>query len=303
MDVLEEIRLGMANLDGSGRMLPLRSLSAAAPAWVFREDAAFGVAVRLPEGPVVAEGFAGARLVTADRLVEGESCRLLRLESSIEALRNEFAVVCAQMVAPGPDGATRAALVADPAGWWERWRHLLGNAMVSQTSYGTLAELLALERLHGRGEKVDWRGPLGGSVDIVTPSAGYEVKSTVSRYDSRIHVSGQFQLALSDSRPLSLLHYRFEPTVGGESVNSVCRRLVATGFPAAVLEDLLARCGLEAGCSARNETFALLESRLFPVDATFPRITPASFTGGTLPAGVVHIEYQVDLSGLVHEPF
>lgn len=303
MDVLEEIRHGLANLDGSGRMLSLHALPADAPAWVFREDASFGVAVRLPDGPVVAEGFAGARLVTADRVVDGASCRLLRLESSIEALRNEFAVVCAQMVAPGPDGAARAALVADPAGWWERWRHLLGNAMVTQTSYGTLAELLALERLHARGEKVDWRGPLGGSIDIVTPSAGYEVKSTVSRYDSRIHVSGQFQLALSDSRPLSLLHYRFEPAITGASINSVCRRLVAAGFPATTLEGLLARCGLEAGCSARNETFTLLESRLFPVDASFPRIAPGSFVGGTLPAGVVHIEYQVDLSGLAHEPF
>jgi hypothetical protein len=303
MDVLEEIRHGLANLEGSGRMLPLRALPADAPAWVFREDASFGVAVGLPDGPVVAEGFTGARLVTADRVVDGASCRLLRLESSIEALRNEFAVVCAQMVAPGPNGADRAALVADPAGWWERWRHLLGNAMVSQTSYGTLAELLALERLHARGEEVEWRGPLGGSIDIVTPSAGYEVKSTVSRYDSRIHVSGQFQLALSDARPLSLLHFRFEPTVSGESINSVCRRLVAAGFPAATLEGLLARCGLEAGCSARNETFTLLESRLFQVDAAFPVITPASFAGGTLPAGVVHIEYQVDLSGLANEPF
>jgi hypothetical protein len=207
------------------------------------------------------------------------------------------------MVTPGPDGALRAALVSDPLGWWERWRHLLGNAMISQTAYGTLGELLAIECLLGRGEQVEWRGPLGGSIDIATPSGGYEVKSTVSRYDSRIHVSGQFQLALGENRPLSLLHYRFEPTASGESVNSVCRRLVSTGFSAVTLEDLLTRCGLEAGCSARNETFTLLESRLFPVDAAFPRITPSSFAGGTLPAGVVHIEYQVDLSGLAHEPF
>jgi hypothetical protein len=303
MDVLNEIRLGLANLDASGRMLPITALPVTAPAWIFREDAVFGVAVELPDGLQVAEGFAGARLVTADRLVDGEPRRLLRLESSIEALRNEFAVVCAQMVTPGPDGVMRAALVSDPLGWWERWRHLMGNAMISQTAYATLGELLALERLLGRGEQVEWRGPLGGSIDIATRSGGYEVKSTVSRYDSRVHVSGQFQLALVGNRPLSLLHYRFEPTASGESVNSVCSRLVAAGYPALTLEDLLARCGLEAGCAARNETFTLLESRFFPVDAAFPRITPASFAGGTLPAGIVHVEYQVDLSGLAHEPF
>jgi hypothetical protein len=303
MDVLEEIRRGLASLDDSGRMLPITTLPAAAPAWVFREDATFGVAVELGDGRLVTEGFAGARLATADRLVDGVPRRLLRLESSIRALRNEFAVVCAEMVDPGRDGAARTALLSDPAGWWERWRHLLGNAATGQSSYGVLAELLALERLLALGIRPEWRGPLGATVDLVTPDAGYEVKSTVSRYDSRIHVSGQFQLALADTKPLWLVHYRFEPAPSGESVNGVCQRLSAAGVAAEQLDGLLARCGLEAGCSARNETFTVLGSRLYPVDTAFPSITPSSFTGGTLPPGVVHVEYQVDLSGLVSTPF
>jgi hypothetical protein len=303
MDVLEEIRRGLANLDNSGRMLPITALQLDAPAWVFRDGEVFGVAVELPDGPQVAEGFAGARMVTVDRVVGGTVCRLLRLESSIEGLRNEFAVVCAQMVTPGPGGATRISLLANPSGWWDRWRHLLGNAVVNRTTYATLAEMLAIERLLSRGEKIEWRGPLGGAIDIATPSAGYEVKATVSRYDSRIHVSGQFQLALAEGRPLNLLHYRFEPAESGECVNAVCRRLIAAGMSTELLEGLLSRCGLEAGCSAREETFILLESRIFPVNAAFPRITPASFVGGTVPSGVVHVEYQVDLSGLVNEAF
>jgi hypothetical protein len=303
MDLLEEIRRGLANLDCSGRMLPINALPIETPAWIFREDASFGVAVELTNGSLIAEGFSGARLVTADRLVNGEQRRLLRLESSMHALRNEFAVVCAQLVMPGVDGESRARLIADPLAWWERWRTLLGNAVVTQSSHAILAELLAVERLLSHGKKVEWSGPQGGSIDIVTSSAGYEVKSTISRYDSRIHVAGQFQLALSENRPLFLLHYRFEPTPSGESVNSVCRRLTAAGFSAELLDGLLTLCGLEAGCSARNETFTLLESRLFPVNKSFPRITPESFSGGTLPPGVVQVEYQVDLSGLVAEPF
>lgn len=303
MDVLEEIRRGLAHLDDSGRMLPIMALPATAPAWVFREEGTFGVAVELADDRLVAEGFAGARLATTERVVDGASRRLLRLESSMQALRNEFAVVCAQMVEAGTNDATRAALLADPAAWWERWRHLLGNAVSSRTSYDALAELLAFERLLAHGEQVDWRGPLGGTVDLVTAAGGYEVKSTVSRYDSRIHVSGQFQLALADSRPLSLVHYRFEPTPSGDSINGVCQRLADAGIRAELLDDLLSRCGLEAGCSARNERFTVLEARLYRVDADFPRIVPSSFAGGTLPAGVVHVEYQVDLSGLPSEPF
>lgn len=303
MDVLEEIQRGLAHLDDSGRMLPIATLPAAAPAWVFREGATFGVAVEMKSERLVAEGFAGARLAAVDRLIDGVARRFLRLESSILALRNEFAVVCAQMVDSGNDGVARAALLADPAAWWERWRHLLGNALTTQPTHGTLAELLAFERLRARGEEVDWRGPLGGTVDLVTAAAGFEVKSTVSRYDSRIHVAGQFQLALADARPLSLVFYRFEPGPLGESVNGVCRRLVTDGVAEALLYGLLVRCGLEPGCSARDETFAVLESRMYPVDSDFPRIVPSSFKGGALPPGVVHVEYQVDLSGLVSEPF
>lgn len=303
MDVLEEIRRGFANLDGSGRMLRLESLPTSAPAWVFREDATFGVAIELDDDRLIAEGFAGARLATVERLVDGVSRRFLRLESSIQALRNEFAVVCAQMVDAGHNDATRTALLAEPAAWWERWRHLLGNALTSGASYGVLAELLAFEQLLARGEQVDWRGPLGGTVDLVTPHGGYEVKSTTSRYDARVHVSGQFQLALADTRPLSLVHYRFEPTRSGDSVDGVCRRLAGAGVEMQLLEDLLTRCGFEAGCSARKDTFAVLEARLYPVDATFPRIVPSSFIGGILPPGVVHVDYQVDLSGLASAPF
>lgn len=303
MDVLEEIRRGFANLDGSGRMLPIAAMPATAPAWVFREDATFGVAVELADNRLVSEGFAGARLATVERLVEGVPCRLLRLESSILSLRNEFAVVCAQMVESGKDDAIRAALLADPAAWWERWRHLLGNAVTSQTSYGMLAELLAFERLVEKGLQVDWRGPLGGTVDLVAAGSGYEVKSTVSRYDSRIHVSGQFQLAMADTRALALVHYRFESASSGESINSVCLRLGNAGISIALLDDLLARGGFEAGSSARNEMFAVLEARLYPVDGAFPRIVPSSFTGGTLPPGIVQVEYHVDLSGLASVNF
>lgn len=303
MNLLEEIRHGLANLEKSGRMLPIDTLPQAAPAWIFWEGDLFGVAIELPDDRQVVEVFTGAKLVTVERLINGETRRLLRLESSIQSLRNEFAVVCAHMVEPGPDNRSRAELISDPLTWWQRWRHLLGNAIVTQTIYDTLAELLAIERLLERGEKVEWRGPSGGVVDIDTPSAGYEVKSTISRYDSRVHVSGQFQLALSSSKPLNLLHYRFEPTASGESIDSMCVRLIDAGFAAEQLESSLTRCGLEAGCSARRETFTVLESRLFPVDNAFPRITPESFAKGVLPSGVVHIEYQVDLAGFAHEPF
>lgn len=303
MNVLLEIRRGFSNLDKSGRMLAIEGLPTTCPAWVFREGETFGVAVELQTDLALSEGFAGARLRTVKRVIAGKARHFLRLESSTEWLRNEFGVICEHMIAPGADETLREVLLADPLVWWERWRHLLGNALVNRTSYDTLAELLAIERLVSSGIKVDWRGPSGGTVDIQTPTEGFEIKSTISRYDSRVHIAGQFQLALNSGQSLSLVHYRFEPSSQGESIDSVCKRLVTAGVRSALLEDSLARCGLEVGCSARKETFKVLEANVYSVDEYFPKVIPESFVGGVLPVGVVHLEYQVDLSALQSKPF
>ena len=299
IDLLKEIQEGFANLDESGRMLPIKAMPVACPAWVFREGDRFGVAVECSAPLQISEGFAGASLRTVERVVGGHHRHFLRLESSIEWLRNEFGVICEHMVSVESGTAVRQALLADPLVWWERWRHLLGNALVDKHGYDVLAELLTLETLVMGGATYEWSGPFGGVVDIRTPATDYEVKSTISRYGSVINISGQFQLAASSGKPLQLIHFRFEPVDDeGVSIDLVCDRLVALGIDAAVLEIALQRLGMEAGCSARKEAYNLLEARSYTVDDSFPRVTPACFIGGVMPAGVVQFEYSVDLSGL-----
>lgn len=302
-DLLKEIQEGFANLDESGRMLPIKAMPAACPAWVFREGDRFGVAVECSEPLEISEGFAGSKLRTVERVVAGKHQRFLRLESSIEWLRNEFGLICEHMISVESGIAVRQALLADPLVWWQRWRHLLGNALVDKHGYDVLAEMLALEVLVTKGATYEWSGPFGGVVDIKTPATDYEVKSTISRYGAVINISGQFQLAASSGKPLELVHFRFEPVNNGLSIDLICDRLIALGVDAAMLEGALQRLGMEAGCSARKEEYNLLEARSYTVDDSFPRITPASFIGGVLPKGVVQFEYRVDLSGLKSQPY
>jgi len=302
-DLLKEIQEGFANLDQSGRILPIKAMPAACPAWVFREGDRFGVAVECSEPLEISEGFAGAKLRTVERVVAGKHQRFLRLESSIEWLRNEFGLICEHMISVESGIAVRQALLADPLAWWQRWRHLLGNALVDKHGYDVLAELLALEVLVIKGATYEWSGPFGGVVDIKTPTTDYEVKSTISRYGAVINISGQFQLATSSGKPLKLVHFRFEPVNDGLSIDLICDRLIALGVDAAMLEGALQRLGMEAGCSARKEEYNLLEARSYTVDDSFPRITPANFIGGVLPEGVVQFEYRVDLSGLKSQPY
>jgi len=298
MNLLGEIRQGFANLDQSGRMLQIEALPRSCPAWIFREGELFGVAIELKTQINISEGFAGAHLRTVTRVIGSEVRKFLRLESSTEWLRNEFGIICEHMVAPGKNNFTREELINNPLVWWERWRHLLGNVLVKRTSYDTLAELLVIERLVKQRLEFEWLGAYGSTVDIRAGTVGYEVKSTISRYDSQIHVSGQFQLALSSAGPLNVVHFRFEPSESGDCIDETCKRLINYGVSSKLLEDSLLRCGLEPGCSARKDSFILLEARIFPVNEKFPKITADSFQGGLFPKGIVHLEYQLDLTGL-----
>ncbi len=302
MRLLDEIQQAFANLE-QGQQGELASLPPECPAFVYRAAGALGVAIPVPPDLVVNESFAGARLLSSPAIGGGADAQWLRLESVRGRHRNEFAVLCSQFLEPGAGGELRADLVANPVAWWQRWQELLGNAVRTRSAYDVMGELLVCERLLIRGELPSWRGPEGASHDVETPVANYEVKSTVFRYGSVIHIAGQFQLLPSGGLPLFLVHQRFEPSAGGDDVDGLVGRLVAAGMEESRLEALLATEGLPQGSSARRQRFRLLESRRFRVDAQFPRITPASFVGGALPAGVDAIAYDVDLSVQVSELF
>jgi Putative PD-(D/E)XK family member, (DUF4420) len=217
--------------------------------------------------------------------------------------RQEFAVVCAQFLEPGEGGEERETVVSDPAGWWKRWRELLGNALRENKPYSVLGELLAFERLLELGEQPVWLGPSRNSHDIETPKAAFEIKSTISKYTSTFHAAGQFQLGAPAGKDLFLVYQRFEPSTAGHSIDGVMRRLATLGLETTAFEQDLEKLGYEFGTNYRQITYRLLQSTRYTVDAAFPRIIPASFVGGTLPAGVVSVDYEVDLAGLCGIPF
>ena len=293
-----EIRDGFANLT-PGKRARLSALPTEFPAWVYATQNTWGVAVEAPREIEVAERFSGARLYSerVDARVE------LRLECNGKEYRNEFAVVCAQFLEPGTNGEERARLLESPWAWWIRWRELLGNAIREKKPYSVLGELLALERLLAAGEAPEWLGPERNSHDIEARAASYEVKSTVSKYSSTFHVAGQFQLRETVGKKLYIVFQRFEPSTSGESINSVVARLKSNGHDISPVERALSRLGYEMGTSDRNITYQLLQSTKYLVDGSFPRITDSSFVAGLVPNGIVSIEYEVDLAGLLGSPF
>ena len=272
------------------------------PAWTVKLVDGYGVAVPY-SGEDINESFSNARIFSTDNILlpSGAMQRALVLITDAEGIEKPFATLCGELIEPGVDGSARTAILCDPVAWWKKWKELLGNRNIDPRIYDTLGELCVLYTLLKKGEDANWNGPDGASYDIETDSRFVEVKSTLSRSKREITVSNQFQLD-PPGKPLNVILCAFEPTVqSGVSINTVLSELDAIGYNVGMINQKLSELGFEEGMSSRNKTFLLHEMLQYTISSDFPRITPQSFVGGVLPAGITKITYTVDLSGMPAE--
>lgn len=272
------------------------------PAWTVKLVDGYGVAVPY-SGEDINESFSNARIFSTDNILlpSGAMQRALVLITDAEGIEKPFATLCGELIEPGANGSARAAILCDPVAWWKKWKELLGNRNIDPRIYDTLGELCVLYTLLKKGEDANWNGPDGASYDIETDSRFVEVKSTLSRSKREITVSNQFQLD-PPGKTLNVILCAFEPTVqSGVSINTVLSKLDAIGYNVGMINQKLSELGFEEGMSSRNKTFLLHEMLQYTISSDFPRITPQSFVGGVLPAGITKITYTVDLSGMPAE--
>ena len=101
---------------------------------------------------------------------------------------------------------------------------------------------------------------------------------------------------------MDLIFCQFEPSVSsGYSINALVEQLKVKGINVGDINCKLKELGFEEGRSARNKKFIIHSMLKYTVDSDFPRITPTSFVGGVMPAGITKITYTVDLSGMTPE--
>ena len=272
------------------------------PAWTIKFDGSYGVAIPYNGPEIINEAFANAKLYSTSLPLQGQPpVSAIVLKTGAPDIAIPFATLCEALVDPGHNGERRREIESSPVAWWKEWKELLGNKNIDERIYDILGELCVLRRLVQGGEEPEWNGPTGASYDIELADRFVEVKSSTVRNKREVTISNQFQLD-PPGKTLDLVFCQFEPTVQtGESIDSVVDWFAAIGYNTSALNDKLASKGFEIGMSSRKRTFLLHSMLKYTVDESFPRISPASFIGGTMPAGITKISYTVDLSGMVPE--
>lgn len=171
---------------------------------------------------------------------------------------------------------------------------------------GLVGELFVLNRLLDRSPSAwtAWCGPLGDRHDFRTGGHALEVKTTTKAGNAEVTVSSIEQMAEPTGGTLHLFYLTVEPASGGLlTVSALARAATAKADRTEGIRD-----GLTAlGCSDMDApewnatAFRYEDQCLFEVSGGFPRLTPAMFPHGSLPAGVSGVSYRLDL--LAAAPF
>ena len=275
MDLVDNIQANF-NKGFYNKAMSIETLSSEYPAWTLKNDKWYGVAVAVADELNFLEKFSNAMIWTTLAEIDGKNYNLLVLSCTDEGLRSEFATICGQFVEPGEYGKLRKELVNNPQTWWNRWKILLGNTMVSNEAYSVIGEMLVYKYLKQNNDKVSWIGLVNGTQDIETLQGNYEIKSTVKRYGYEVTISSEYQMN-PNRKELYLVFCRFEKSIHGYCINDLVKELTELGDSDNSLNKMLKKKGFEVGTVSRKMKYKLLEMKLYKVDSKFPAITENSF--------------------------
>lgn len=188
----------------------------------------------------------------------------------------------------------------------ERWRELLassrGTGISTEKLIGLYGELIYLRELVSRRLiSLDcWKGPEGGKHDFSDGRLAVEVKTSMVRHGRVVSIHGHQQLEIPSDGELYFAVVKVEE--GSEtdlSVPDLVSSILSYGVSASELIDRLSKMGyfVVDTDTYRTRKYRVTENSLYSVDASFPKIISGSFIEGRMPAGVVRLDYQIDLTG------
>ncbi len=193
----------------------------------------------------------------------------------------------------------------------QRWRELLdreaSNVLSTEALCGLFGELWHLARIAAKSTQglSAWQGPYGARHDFTTEGYALEVKTTVRRDEWKFRVHGLTQLEQPRDARLYLCAMRLELNgASGATVPDLIQSILNTGVDR---RELLARLS-QAGYDLRDEAYYqalridVVDSRVYEVAASFPRLTGASFSPTGLAVGVSDIHYTIDLAASPSAP-
>jgi Putative PD-(D/E)XK family member, (DUF4420) len=124
-----------------------------------------------------------------------------------------------------------------------------------------------------------------------------EVKVTTKLTQS-VSINGISQLSEPEGGELLLRFIRLEKTPGGKiTLPSILNELSEVGISTPTVVDAILKLGGKLDdLTDETKSYTFIESIFYKVKNGFPRISPSSFIGNSIPIGVSNIKYTSDLN-------
>lgn len=249
---------------------------------------------------------AGVQISTHSLMDSGELRHFIDIVCRIPRLNALFSLVVKEIISNlSVDPANAFACSTAVLGNWRRLFASTKPGLPSpQLMAGVFGELLVLERLAENEPRAlaTWVGPRRARHDFRSRRGSIEVKSTLSRSSWMFEIHGHDQLEPEGALPLFLIANRLEESHLGRSIPELIHDIEGQGVDGLELATKLSEVGIgyETFDQISETKYQLVDQRSYAVDDQFPRLTGAELKYGSLPQGVVKIEYVIDLSMTEH---
>jgi hypothetical protein len=289
----------------SARPLSVSGLSDTDVLLCITQDGNPGILLRNPGGRAPLPKPGCGRLVVKREQLRREASHpddYIRIECLESGLETPFALLASQVVSHLASGATPSKACMDAVLEFRRLLSRNGGMLPSEDEIlGLIGELLLLKRLVLVRPHLwqGWNGPLGSARDYSWGAVDIEAKASRMAGESRLTVNGLDQLEPEEDREL-LIHHSVltENPVGMIDVPGLADEIRRQISDPEGFDTRLASAGYlsEQRDLWLEHRFTLHGSHIYRVSDDFPRIRKSDFPGGSLPAGVAKLRYDVLLS-------
>lgn len=267
--------------------------------------------VQMPDGtPPVTQRETRSLEVTTARFQVGTNPEALYVDlvCTDSAQHHTFSAIAQDLIrsvlqTPGP---LRDSMLSALARWRAFWAVKAGG-MSREDALGLFGELWFLRRWLGTVNAAAvhrWQATDAARHDFQWASASVEVKtaSTQSAGPPVHRIASLEQLSDPEHGQLYLFSLQVcDDALAANTLHSLVTSLTVelqVDFQALgeFNDKLAARCYSPADQQAPARPLRILAERLYRVDATFPRLTRSRFQPADLPAGIVGLEYLLDLT-------
>lgn len=255
-------------------------------------------------GSRLADGLSGAGVAVqlVQYIVAGHTRPFIEVSSRARELDEVFHALVDEILRRLGEGAGAERAVEQAIA---DFRELLARKQSHplEVLVGLFGELNLLVDLlpHDTRAVTNWTGPLAQRFDFSGREQHAEVKTTLQRVGSRVHITSLDQLQPPpDGLPLVLVHTVLERVgAAGQSVRDLIQTVYQLTSTADAMDSVIAKLGLDdwrTNGSIASERFRVLRQSFYEVTTQFPRLSADSFnTGHPLP-GVSEIKYCLDLA-------